>query len=98
MNRPAEKKIVSPWQYAIITAALQAKQWLLEGGLKEVEIRECFSLLELGQSVVARLQRDGIQLPQIDLSYPPSSTAAPAPDIESGQPAAADELEQHGSR
>jgi hypothetical protein len=84
MNRPTEKPMLTAWNYTIIAAALQAKRGLLEGGLNAREIHRHLLLVRLGRQVVAQLQREGVQLPQIDLADPPSSLAVPPAHVENG--------------
>ena len=76
MNRPTEKPMLTAWNYAIIAAALQAKRELLEPNLNAQEIRQRLTLLRLGRQVVAQFQREGVHLPEIDLTDPPPSPAA----------------------
>jgi hypothetical protein len=85
MNRPTEKPMLTAWNYAIVHAALQAKRELLEGNLNAREIRRRLTLVRLGRQVVAQLQREGVHLPEIDLTDPPSSPAAVPPPVENGQ-------------
>jgi hypothetical protein len=70
------KPVVSVWNYAIVHAALQARSRLLQLNLSELENRQCLTLLRLGREVVMRLQRDGVQMSQIDLAYPPAAASA----------------------
>ena len=95
-NKP--KPSISVWQYCIILSALKAQKRLRERGLTGDEIRECLGLLRIGQDLVMRLQRDGAQLPEIDLSHTPPAAAAPLPDVQGWQPAGADKGEQNGRR
>lgn len=89
---------ISIGQYAIILAARQARQKLADPDLhRNGGIRKNLDLLRIGQEVLARLRHAGIQLPEIDLSYPPMAAAAPA-DVESGQAPAVDEVHQNGRR
>ena len=70
--------MLTAWNYAIIAAALQAKRELLERNLNARQIRQHLTLVRLGRQVVAQLQGEGVDLPQIDLTDPPSAPAAPA--------------------
>ena len=76
MNRPTEKPMLTAWNYAIIAAALQAKRELLERSLNAREIRRHLTLVRPGRQAVAQLQREGVHLPEIDLTDPPPSPAA----------------------
>jgi hypothetical protein len=70
--------MLTAWNYAIIAAALQAKRELPEPNLNGREIRQRLTLMRLGRQVVEQLRREGIEIPEIDLTDPPSSPAAPA--------------------
>jgi hypothetical protein len=80
MNRATEKPMLTAWNYAIIAAALQAKRELLERDLNARETRQHLTLVRLGREVVGELERAGVQLPQTDLTDPPSSPAASSAD------------------
>jgi hypothetical protein len=90
MNKPIKQSpalFVGPWEYVIIQTARDAQRRLQERNLSPQEVRAYLNLLRLGQDLVMRLQGCGVQLPQIDLSYSPSSTAASPSHVENGQPA-----------
>jgi hypothetical protein len=67
--------MLTAWNYAIIAAALQAKRELLEPNLNGREIRQRLTLMRLGRQVVAQLQREGVDLPEIDLADPAATSA-----------------------
>lgn len=70
---------VSPWAYAIIQAARQAHKELCCGRpLTAIEKEQRLGLLRCGQSTLKRLESEGSQFPEIDLSYPRRSALRPA--------------------
>jgi hypothetical protein len=88
----SEKKLTI-YEYSILRAAVQAKEKLKDPGLLHVKdgIRKNLDMLRLGQQILGRLKGEGLQLPEIDLTYPPPAAAAPA-NVESRKAAASDEL------
>ena len=97
-TNPQPAPMMTVWDRAIIRAAFQAQERLRTRSLSPQEVREALYLLRLGQDLVMRLQGYGVQLPQIDLSYSPPSTAAATSDIEGREAAAKKKLEQGGGR
>ena len=58
-------------EYAIIRVACQAKEQLADPSLHlRGEIRKNLHSLRLGQELLVRLEREGLDLPPVDLSYP----------------------------
>lgn len=70
--------MLTAWNYAIIAAAVQAKRELLERNLNAREVRQRLTLVRLGRQVVAQLQAEGVHLPELDLTDPPSAHAETA--------------------
>ena len=64
----ANAKNVTLMDYCILKVAFQAKQNLQDPELPAQKAREALKLLHLGQQTMRRLKRQGIHLPEIDLS------------------------------
>jgi hypothetical protein len=86
-------KTLTVYEYCIVKAAIQAKENLKDPHLHlRGEIRKNLKLLRLGQEVLARVRGRGAEVPEIDLSYPPSATAAPS-HVKGRKASAGNELE-----
>lgn len=92
------ERMLTIWNYAILTAALQAKQRLIEKNLNAQQIEQHLRLVRIGQELLVRLLGEGMQLPQVDLSYPPAAAAAPGSHVEDGKPAGSYQLKQGSGR
>jgi hypothetical protein len=88
------RNVVTIYDFAILRIAAQARSELACGRLSLAGVRRNRYLLDTGRELLVRLHGQGIQLPEIDLSYPQMAAAATS-DIHSGQPAGPDQLEQH---
>jgi hypothetical protein len=100
MKRPKPKPAptVSTWEYVIIQTARDAQRRLQERNLSPQQVRAYLNLLRIGQDLVMRLQGYGTELPEIDLSYSPSATAAATSDVDGREAAAVKKLEQGAGR
>jgi hypothetical protein len=95
MNSPTtqKKSCVSAWDYAILHEAMAARELLTLPKLDREEALMCLNLLRIGRQVLMRLRlRSGLELPQVDLSYPKSASAAALADIEDGESPAGDQV------
>jgi hypothetical protein len=65
-------------QLAIIRAANQARKRLEHPSSNPEKVRRATHMLHIGQELWRRLEAEGVDLPEVDLTDPPSATAAPA--------------------
>jgi hypothetical protein len=71
----SERKGFTIAEFAILRAALQARERLKHRSPNPERVRRDLYLLQLGRNLLHRLQAAGVKLPEVSLSYSPPAAA-----------------------